>query len=47
MVICSYTVAAAKVDERDVLSEMTDGIQGLVIADKGYIRPSLRKKLPN
>lgn len=44
-IICGYTFAAANVDERDVLPEMVDGLRGLLIGDKGYIRPSLKQEL--
>ena len=32
-------------DERDSLWDLTDGIHGLLIGDKGYIRPILTKEL--
>ncbi len=44
-VICGYTFAPANVDERDVLQDMTDGFHGLLIGDKGYIRPVLKEGL--
>jgi hypothetical protein len=44
-VICGYTVAAANIDERDVLQDMTDGLSGLMISDKGLIRPELKAEL--
>lgn len=44
-VICGYALAAANVDERDVLPEMAVGLHGLMIGDKGYIRPSLKQEL--
>lgn len=44
-VICGYTFAAANVDGRDVLQDMTDGLSGLLVGDKGYIRPSLKEDL--
>jgi hypothetical protein len=34
----------ANVDERDVLPEMVAGLQGVLIGDKGYIRPSLKQE---
>ena len=43
--ICGYTFAAANIDERDVLQDMTQGLRGLLIGDKGYIRPSLKEEL--
>ena len=44
-IICGYTFTAANVDERDVLPEMAAGLHGLLIGDKGYIRPSLKQEL--
>ena len=44
-IICGYAIAAANVDERDVLPEMVAGLQGLLIGDKGYIRPKLKEEL--
>jgi hypothetical protein len=44
-IICGYTFTAANVDERDVLPEIVTGLQGLLIADKGYIRPNLKQEL--
>jgi len=44
-IICGYALAAANVDERDVLPEMVVGLHGLLIGDKGYIRPSLKQEL--
>jgi len=40
-VITGYTFAPANIDERDVLWDMIDGLYGLLIGDKGYIRPVL------
>ena len=37
------TVTAANVDERDSIYELLEGIQGLMIGDKGYIRPELKQ----
>jgi hypothetical protein len=39
------SVAAANIDERDVLPEVAEGIRGDVIADKGLIRPALTREL--
>jgi len=36
-VISGLTLAPANIDERDVLKDMTDGIHGLLIGDKGFI----------
>jgi len=44
-IICGYEFAAANVDERDVLPEMIVGMKGLLIGDKGYIRPDLKTEL--
>lgn len=44
-VICSSDVTAANVDERDVLPLMSTGIHGLILGDKGYIRPMLSQEL--
>lgn len=44
-VVSGYTFAPANVDERDVLPDTTQGISGLLIGDKGYIRPLLRQEL--
>jgi len=43
--ISGYTFASANIDERDVLQDMTQGLRGLLIGDKGYIRPSLEEEL--
>ncbi|MDP3334701.1 MAG: IS982 family transposase, partial [Methylococcaceae bacterium] len=44
-VISGFTFANASIDERDVVQDMTDGIHGLLIGDKGYIRPLLSEEL--
>ena len=44
-IICGYALTAANVDERDVLPEMIADLHGLLIGDKGYIRPSLKQEL--
>jgi len=41
----SFAIAPANVDERDVLPELTQGLQGMIIADKGLIRPALKEEL--
>jgi len=38
-------ITAANIDERDVLPELTDKLNGDIIADKGLIRPSLSHEL--
>jgi hypothetical protein len=40
-----FTVAPAHDDERDGLPELTEGFHGLLIADKGLIRPELNQAL--
>ena len=44
-VICGYTFAAANIDERDILPETSEGLYGLMIGDKGLIRPELKQLL--
>jgi hypothetical protein len=44
-VIAGGTFAAANIDERDVCHELVNGINGLLLADKGFIRPTLKKEL--
>ena len=43
--IRSIEVAAANIDERDMLSEVSAGLTGDIIADKGLIRPELTRAL--
>lgn len=38
-------IAPANIDERDILPELIDNIQGDIIADKGLIRPELTSEL--
>lgn len=44
-VITAATFTAANVDERDVCPELVEKIQGLLIGDKGFIRPELKEEL--
>ncbi len=44
-VITAATFSAANVDERDVCPELVDRIQGLMIGDKGFLRPELQEEL--
>ena len=44
-VITDFTIAAANIDERNVLPELAHGKRGFVIADKGLIRPELTEIL--
>lgn len=41
----SFTIAPANIDERDVLPELVQGLRGMIIADKGLIRPTLKDEL--
>lgn len=41
--IVDYTFAPANYDERDVAPEITQNINGLLGADKGYLRPELKQ----
>ena len=44
-VVTAATFATANIDERDVCPELVEKIQGLLLGDKGYMRPSLQKEL--
>lgn len=41
----SFSVAPANIDERDILPEVSEGLTGDIIADKGLIRPELTLQL--
>lgn len=41
--ITAYTYAPAHCDERDVAPEITQNIYGLLVGDKGYLRPQLKQ----
>ncbi len=43
--VVGYTLTAASVDERDALWDMTEAIRGVLLGDKGYIRPLLKTEL--
>ena len=43
--IVGYTLTAASVDERDAVWDMVDVLRGVLIGDKGYIRPQLKTAL--
>jgi hypothetical protein len=43
--LVGYTLTAASVDERDALWDMTDAISGVLLGDKGYLRPWLKTEL--
>lgn len=40
-----FCVAAANIDERDMLPQTSEGLSGDIIADKGLIRPELTQEL--
>ncbi len=42
-VAVDMTVTAANIDERDSIYDLLEGIKGLMIGDKGYIRPELKQ----
>lgn len=44
-VIMGMGLAAANVDERDLVPELVVGLEGLLLGDKGYIRPALTMEL--
>lgn len=44
-VVSAATLMPANVDERDVLWEVTERIKGLLIGDKGFIRPRREQEL--
>ena len=44
-VVTAATFAAANIDERDVCHELMAQLRGIVLEDKGYIRPSLHEDL--
>ena len=44
-VVMGLAVTPAHIDERDVVPELAIGLQGLLLGDKGYIRPSLSATL--
>ena len=44
-VISSVMLTSANIDERDALWEITENIKGLLIGDKGFIRPILKQEL--
>ena len=43
--IIGLGVAAANVDERDMVGELVVGLSGVLLGDKGYLRPALRLAL--
>lgn len=43
--ITEIATAKANIDERDVLPQLTEGYSGILIADKGLIRPALKADL--
>jgi hypothetical protein len=46
-IISGFTLANTAIDECDVVQEVTQSICGLLIGDKGYIRPLLTEKRLN
>ncbi|GAB4184740.1 MAG: hypothetical protein Tsb0015_01150 [Simkaniaceae bacterium] len=44
-VITAGTFTAANVDERDVCPELVENIRGLLLGDKGFMRPELQEDL--
>ena len=44
-VITEATMTPANVDERNVCPELVEGLQGLLLGDKGFIRPLLEEEL--
>lgn len=44
-VVSGFQIAAANVDERDIAPEITQAIAGVLLGDKGYIRPELDHEL--
>jgi len=44
-VVTAATFTPANVDERDVCPELVEKIQGLLLGDKGFMRPVLQKEL--
>ncbi|MGZ3748491.1 MAG: IS982 family transposase [Pseudobdellovibrionaceae bacterium] len=43
-VIVASDIAASNIDERDIASSITDFFQGILLGDKGYIRPALKEE---
>ena len=46
-VITAATFTGANIDERDVCPELVEKIKGLLLGDKGFIRPELQNELKN
>lgn len=44
-IITAATFTSANIDERDVCPSLTEELRGLLLGDKGFIRPSLKQKL--
>lgn len=44
-VVTAATFTQANIDERDVCPELTEDITGLLLGDKGFIRPELYEEL--
>ena len=43
--VVEYEMAAANIDERDILPEIVENRSGKLLGDKGLIRPSLEEML--
>ncbi len=44
-IITSIGISSANVDERDMSYEVAENFQGMLLGDKGYIRPELNKDM--
>lgn len=44
-VVTAATFTGANIDERDVCPELVEKLQGLLLGDKGFLRPELRHEL--
>lgn len=41
----AYELASANIDERDIVQEISEKLKGMLLADKGLIRPELKAEL--
>lgn len=41
----AFEIAAANIDEREIVPELTQGLHGMLLADKGLISPELKESL--
>ncbi len=44
-VISGFTITPANIDERDVLWEVVEHLEGLLLGDRGFVRPILKEDL--